>query len=137
MAVANRMTCHAVDFQPKNGMAKGIMGDQLWAQPRNSVRRTAMPIDAIVGHEKDNVATALADIAAGAQAWTRVGPAMKKMMVCEPIPYGHKFAVASMEKGEHVIKYGEVIGSTTGKIGAGCHVHVHNVESLRGRGDCK
>lgn len=96
-----------------------------------------MAIDAIVGHEKDNVATALADIAAGAEALTRVGQEMKKLAVCEPIAYGHKFAVAPMEKGDHVIKYGEVIGSATAKIGAGCHVHVHNVESLRGRGDLK
>ena len=96
-----------------------------------------MAIDAIVGHEKDNVATALADIAAGAEALTRVGQDMKKLAVCEPIPYGHKFAIAPMEKGDYVIKYGEVIGSTTAKIGAGYHVHVHNVESLRGRGDFK
>lgn len=94
-----------------------------------------MAIDAIVGHEKDNVATALADIAAGAQALTRVGQDMKKLTVREPIPYGHKFAITSMNKGDHVIKYGEVIGGATAKIETGCHVHVHNVVSLRGRGD--
>jgi len=37
--------------------------------------------------------------------------------------------------GEPVIKYGEVIGRATKDIGEGTHAHVHNIESLRGRGD--
>jgi altronate dehydratase small subunit len=40
-----------------------------------------------------------------------------------------------MKKGDDVIKYGEVVGRTTATINIGDHVHVHNVESLRGRGD--
>jgi altronate dehydratase small subunit len=98
---------------------------------------TIMTIDAIIGHEKDNVATALADIAAGAHARTRIGKEVKKVAVREAIPYGHKFAVTTMERGEAVIKYGEIIGGATVGIAAGCHVHVHNVVSLRGRGDLK
>lgn len=96
-----------------------------------------MTIDAIIGHETDNVATALADIAAGMEALTRVEKVMKKFTVREAIPYGHKFAVAKVRQGEAVIKYGEIIGSATACIEAGCHVHVHNVMSLRGRGDLK
>jgi altronate dehydratase small subunit len=99
--------------------------------------RIAMTIDAIIGHEKDNVATALTDIAAGAQARTRIGKEVKKIAVREAIPYGHKFAVSKVGQGEAVIKYGEIIGGATAGIEAGCHVHVHNVMSLRGRGDLK
>jgi altronate dehydratase small subunit len=34
-----------------------------------------------------------------------------------------------------VRKYAEVIGLATEKIARGQHVHVHNVEGLKGRGD--
>ena len=40
-----------------------------------------------------------------------------------------------ISKGENLIKYGEAIGQATQDIEEGQHVHVHNVESLRGRGD--
>jgi altronate dehydratase small subunit len=55
--------------------------------------------------------------------------------VVERIPFGHKFAVRDIGKGELVLKYGEPIGVATMDIGAGSYVHVHNVESSRGRGD--
>ena len=96
-----------------------------------------MTIDAIVGYESDNVATALTDIAAGDDALTRIGTEVRRLAVREAIAYGHKFAVSTMEQGSVVIKYGEIIGSTTARIEAGCHVHVHNVVSLRGRGDLR
>jgi altronate dehydratase small subunit len=41
----------------------------------------------------------------------------------------------AIEKGEAIVKYGEVIGRATQQIILGKHVHIHNVESLRGRGD--
>ena len=34
-----------------------------------------------------------------------------------------------------MLKYGIVIGRATHDIQQGQHVHVHNVEALRGRGD--
>jgi len=51
------------------------------------------------------------------------------------IPYGHKIALTDIPKGEAIVKYGEQIGIATTDIRAGQHVHVHNVESTRGRGD--
>jgi len=51
------------------------------------------------------------------------------------IPYGHKIALTDIPKGEAIVKYGEHIGIATTDIRAGQHVHVHNVESTRGRGD--
>ena len=39
--------------------------------------------------------------------------------------------------GENILKYGEVIGRATKDIRAGTHAHIHNIESLRGRGDLK
>lgn len=51
------------------------------------------------------------------------------------IPYGHKIALHDIAKGEQVIKYALSIGTALADIKAGDHVHVHNVESNRGRGD--
>lgn len=51
------------------------------------------------------------------------------------IPYGHKIALKDIAKGETILKYGLSIGSAIVDIKAGDHVHVHNVESNRGRGD--
>lgn len=51
------------------------------------------------------------------------------------IPYGHKIALRDIPKGETVMKYALSIGTATENIQAGDHVHVHNVESNRGRGD--
>ena len=53
----------------------------------------------------------------------------------QDIPFGHKFAVTGIEKGVHIIKYGEIIGRATCPIRQGAHAHVQNIESLRGRGD--
>lgn len=90
---------------------------------------------AIVINEKDNVATALEDIPAGARVKIRVGAEEHEIQVVTPIQFGHKFALRPIPKGGDVIKYGEVIGKTTADISPGEHVHVHNVESQRGRGD--
>ena len=57
------------------------------------------------------------------------------MTVLDPIPRGHKVALASIGTGEEVIKYGSPIGRATTDIAAGAHVHTHNVASSRGRGD--
>ena len=36
---------------------------------------------------------------------------------------------------DDIRKYGQVVGRATADIRTGDHVHVHNVEALRGRGD--
>ncbi len=51
------------------------------------------------------------------------------------VPYGHKVAIRAIPKGEAVMKYGLSIGSAMEDIQPGDHVHIHNVESNRGRGD--
>ena len=94
-----------------------------------------MPQHVLVLHPSDNVATALVDLAAG-QAVT-ADRASGTVTVCaqEPIAFGHKLALVSLAAGALVYKYGEVIGVASADIPAGAHVHVHNVESQRGRGD--
>jgi altronate dehydratase small subunit len=89
----------------------------------------------MIEHEKDNVATALSDLVVGDRV-TLMGPGKSGVITADQtIPFGHKIALLAIEKGESIIKYGEIIGRATQKIILGKHVHVHNVESLRGRGD--
>ena len=90
---------------------------------------------AIIVDEKDNVASALANLTSGEHIELEVGPMTYKIKLISDIPFGHKFALKRIGKGEYVIKYGEVIGKATKDIQIGEHVHVHNVESLRARGD--
>ena len=47
----------------------------------------------------------------------------------EQIPAGHKYALCDIQKGDYVIKYGEIIGRSTADIAKGEWVHTHNVKS--------
>lgn len=51
------------------------------------------------------------------------------------VPYGHKIALKDINVDESITKYGEEIGVATKKIVVGEYVHVHNLDSMRGRGD--
>jgi altronate dehydratase small subunit len=86
-------------------------------------------IKAIVINEKDNVATALKPLNAGAKVSVEVQGRVEKIKLLSNIPLGHKFALRDMKEGEAVIKYGEPIGQSTTEIARGEHVHVHNVVS--------
>ena len=56
------------------------------------------------------------------------------MHITDNIPFGHKFAIRDIPEGSLILKYGEPIGVARIDIKAGQHVHVHNLESKRGRG---
>lgn len=94
-----------------------------------------MKTDAILIKIEDNVATALRDIQAGEEATVGIGDADQRIRIQAAIPYGHKFAVKDITRGEDIIKYGEIIGRATDDIPIGTHAHIQNIESLRGRGD--
>lgn len=89
---------------------------------------------AIVLHEKDNVATLIDDAAKGDEA-TLTGVGGGTIGILADIPYGHKCAVVALKQGDDILKYGQVIGRATADIPIGDHVHIHNVEALRARGD--
>ncbi|MCM3634618.1 UxaA family hydrolase [Paenibacillus camelliae] len=89
----------------------------------------------IVMHESDDVATALESLQAEQQVVVRIGEASILMKLKQPIPFGHKFAIRALPAGTEVRKYGEVIGRASKAIALGEHVHVHNLEGIRGRGD--
>jgi altronate dehydratase len=78
----------------------------------------------------DNVCVALKEIPEG----TSVEIDGVEIFTRQMIPFGHKFAVADVPMGGHVIKYGEIIGLVTQPILVGDHVHLHNLQSLRDKG---
>jgi (2R)-sulfolactate sulfo-lyase subunit alpha len=47
------------------------------------------------------------------------------------IPIGHKVALKDLKSGDTAIKYGEDIGKFVADVGAGDHVHVHNLKTKR------
>lgn len=85
----------------------------------------------IILDETDNVATAIVDIGKGESI--DAGP--RDLVAAEDIPFGHKVALVPIAHGEVILKYGESIGLADGDIDVGACVHVHNVDSQRGRGD--
>jgi len=87
----------------------------------------------LVLHSLDNVATALIDIEAGTLVRVKVGDQTIELIVNQAVPFGHKFAIRNVEKGQPVYKYGEIIGKAIKPIRAGQHVHTHNLESIRGK----
>jgi altronate dehydratase small subunit len=90
---------------------------------------------AIVLNSKDNVATALADLAAGDSIALEIDKKPVSVKLVNPIQFGHKFSLLDIKAGSSILQYGEVIGEATKDIKKGEHVHVHNVASTRGRGD--
>jgi altronate dehydratase small subunit len=89
----------------------------------------------VIADDRDNVATAVACIVKGEAVAIGVGDNQTFLTVNDHIPLGHKFALTSMAAGQNVIKYGEIIGIASRPIEPGHHVHVHNMQGKRGRGD--
>jgi len=83
----------------------------------------------------DNVATAVEEIEPGTELTLAVDGRRIRIRVTDHIPFGHKFSLTDIRQGDFVVKYGQPIGKATTEIKAGRHVHVHNLESNRGRGD--
>lgn len=70
-------------------------------------------------HGDDNVAVAVDRIAQGIT--------VLDIMAREPIPRGHKITLYDIEKGQPILKYGQIIGFAKDQIKAGMHVHDHNL----------
>jgi altronate hydrolase len=55
----------------------------------------------------------------------------------DPIPFGHKVCLKSINKGDPIIKYDQIIGFASKDIKAGEHVHSHNLEFREFKRDFK
>lgn len=74
-------------------------------------------------NDSDNVAVALEPLGAG----YRVKLHGQDILLATDIHPGHKFALSDLPQGSSIVKYGMTIGKATRHIGAGEHVHVHNL----------
>ena len=92
---------------------------------------------ALVMDKNDNTATAINDLGSGQTVSVLIGDKRINVLLAEEIPFGHKFALKPIARGDQVIKYGAPIGLATDDIAIGMHVHSHNLEGARGRGDRK
>ena len=89
----------------------------------------------VVLNDADNVATSLVPLEAHVQVQVELDGERRAITVLDAIPFGHKLAIRPLAAGDAVLKYGEVIGCASESIEPGRWVHVHNVESVRARGD--
>lgn len=87
-------------------------------------------IRAIRVHDADNVATAIADIAAGEAPFAASG-----VRASTDLGRGHKIALTPIARGGAVVKYGFPIGTATADIAPGEHVHSHNLATALGSDD--
>lgn len=76
----------------------------------------------------DNVAVAIRALQPGEQVSLDGG----ELTIQGGIPAGHKVAVAAIEAGEDIVKYGFPIGTAKESIAAGSWVHSHNTKSKLG-----
>jgi altronate dehydratase small subunit len=90
---------------------------------------------ALMLSEKDNVATAIEDLAADTDVPVRLGREVRYIKAIEEIPFGFKMAITEITKDSAAVKYGEKIGVATSDIKKGAKVHIHNLAGARGRGD--
>jgi SAF domain-containing protein len=80
----------------------------------------------------DNVGVVISPTPVGGLLHAASGQSVR---VVQEVPRGHKIALTDLPRQAAVRKYGEVIGVTTRPVLRGEHLHVHNTESQRLRGD--
>jgi altronate hydrolase len=81
--------------------------------------------DAVFLHPDDNICVAARNLAASES----LDIAKTTFQLAEPVRIGHKIAVCPIRKGQHVRKYGQIIGQATSNIEPGQWVHSHNLAS--------
>ena len=92
---------------------------------------------ALVIHPSDNVANVIGAGSRGqAVRCTVEGQSgAETIELVDDLPANHKIARRDIAAREPILKYGLSIGTATRAIRRGEHVHAHNIESNRGRGD--
>ena len=84
---------------------------------------TSRPPACLLLHPDDSVAVAAHGLDPGAE----VLAGSSHVVVRDPVPAGHKVALADIAEGAVVRKYGQVIGLASRLIAKGEHVHTHNL----------
>lgn len=99
--------------------------------------QTQERLRALIIHTKDNVANLVGPGSRGQTVDCMVEGqnSQETLDLVEDLPSNHKLARRDIAEGEPITKYGLVIGRSSQAIRRGEHVHVHNIDSNRGRGD--
>jgi altronate hydrolase len=74
-------------------------------------------------HATDNIAVARVPVSVG----TELKVEGHTVTAVDPIPAGHKIAIARIPAGDTVRRYGQIIGRASRLIEPGRHVHTHNL----------
>ena len=87
----------------------------------------------LIHQHGDHVAVAVRDVAAGERvpAVYLDDDSSVDVQVASAVPLGHKVAIADVEPGAPVLKYGIPIGTTPTGFRTGDYVHTHNLRSAR------
>ena len=83
-------------------------------------------VNIVVLAAADNVGIALRDIETNEAARSAGG---SWIAAREAIPLGHKIALADIECGQAIVRFGVPVGIATKPIAPGQLVHIHNVRS--------
>ena len=89
-----------------------------------------MIANSILLNEKDNIITTVITLKQGKKAIYFKGKELISIEVKTDIPSCHKIALKNLEKGELIIKYGEIIGRSLTEINEGMLVDHNNIESI-------
>lgn len=93
-----------------------------------------MPTHFIVHDKADTVGVVVVeDVKPGQDltGWVMETDATIHLKALDPVPLGHKIALADIRAGDAVLKYGNDVGRTVAAIGQGRHVHTHNMKTKR------
>lgn len=83
-------------------------------------------------NEADSVGVVLDQVRQGDRlSYELPGSGEIQISALEDIPPYHKYALKTINQGDNVFKYGQIIGKATMNIQPGQHVHSHNLTSIR------
>jgi (2R)-sulfolactate sulfo-lyase subunit alpha len=88
----------------------------------------------LVHNEGDHVGVAVQDVEPGRRRAVYLDSDREvQVEVVEPVPLGHKVALADLDEGASVVEYEVRVGLTRRRVRRGELVHVHNLRSARWR----
>jgi (2R)-sulfolactate sulfo-lyase subunit alpha len=93
-----------------------------------------MAVDFIVHDKADNVGVVVVEDVQPAKTltgWIMETDEDIALKSVDAVPLGHKIALNDLKKDETVLKYGHDVGRAVAEIGAGHHVHTHNLKTKR------
>ena len=93
-----------------------------------------MATDIIIHDKIDNVGVVVIEKITPKQdcdCWIMEDDSSTSIQSLDEIPLGHKIAMADLNEGDTILKYGHDIGKVVKSIKKGEHVHVHNVKTKK------